>query len=331
MSIDRVATAQQSAFFLSQITQAGAKLDQTNKQIASGVVSDTYAGFGDQTQVLQATLSAQARNSAYTTATSLASTQADLQDTQLSSLSDLATQLTKAVSDAVANNDPTGLMAQVDSIFSQAVSILNSKDANGDYIYAGGRTDTAPVSISSLSQLAAAPSTASIFTNANSKKSVQVADGQTISFGLTASDVGTDLMQSLKDIATFDAGSSGNFDGSTNLSQAQNSFLTSQIAAAGTVETGLTAVTAQNGNVYNQLQAATAQQSTTDTLYSSFIDKLQNTNMADAATQLSLNQTALQAALQVTSTLNQLSLLNYMPVSAAPATLTGCGGQAARA
>ncbi len=313
MSVDRVATAQQSAFFLSQINQAGAKLDQTNKQIASGVVADSYAGFGDQTQVLQATLSAKARNSAYTTATSLATTQADLQDTQLTGLSDLATQLKKAVSDAVANNDPTGLMSQVGSIFSQAVSILNSKDANGDYIYAGGRTDTAPVSVSSLGQLIGAPSTASIFTNADSKKSVQVADGHSISFGVTASDVGTGLMQALKDIATFDAGGSGNFDNASSLSGAQNSFLTSQIAATGTVQSGLTAITAQNGNVYNQLQSATAQQGSADTLYSSFIDKLQNTNMADAATQLSLNQTALQAALQVTATLNQLSLLNYMP------------------
>ena len=37
--------------------------------------------------------------------------------------------------------------------------------------------------------------------------------------------------------------------------------------------------------------------------------------MAQAATQLSLNQTALQAALQVTTTLNRRSLLNYLPVS----------------
>ena len=40
-----------------------------------------------QTQVLQATMSANARNSAYQTATSLAVTQADIQDTQLTSLS----------------------------------------------------------------------------------------------------------------------------------------------------------------------------------------------------------------------------------------------------
>ena len=37
--------------------------------------------------------------------------------------------------------------------------------------------------------------------------------------------------------------------------------------------------------------------------------------MADAATQLSLNQTALQAALAGHRRLNKLSLLNYLPVS----------------
>ena len=68
MSIDRVSTAQQSAFFLSQINQAGAKLDKTNQQIASQKIATTYAGFGGQAQVLQATISASARNDAYTSA-----------------------------------------------------------------------------------------------------------------------------------------------------------------------------------------------------------------------------------------------------------------------
>jgi len=38
MSVDRVATAQQTAYFLSQINQAGAALDKTNQQIASGKI-----------------------------------------------------------------------------------------------------------------------------------------------------------------------------------------------------------------------------------------------------------------------------------------------------
>jgi flagellar hook-associated protein 3 FlgL len=312
MSVDRVATAQQSAYFLSQINQAGAALDTTNAQIASGKVATTYAGFGSQAQVLQATISAQARNDSYSTATTLATTQADLQDTQLTSLSSLATQLSTAVSTAVANNDPTTLMTQVSNIFDQATAILNSKDANGDYIYAGGKTDTAPVTVSSLSALVALPSVSGAFDNGDNKKAVQVADGQTVTYGVTASDVGTGLMQSLKDIATFDAGGSGNFSGSTNLSQAQNTFLSGQITSIGAVSTALNTVTAQNGDVYNQLQNATTQQSSMSTLYSGFVSNIQDTDMATAATQLSLNQTALQAALQVTSTLNKLSLLNYL-------------------
>ncbi|HWY62171.1 MAG TPA: flagellin [Rhizomicrobium sp.] len=314
MSVDRVATAQQTAYFLSQINQAGAALDKTNQQIASGKVSNTYAGFGDQAQFLTATISAKALNDSYSTATTLATTQADIQDTQLTSLSALATQLKTAVSTAVANNDPSTLMSQVQNIFDQATGILNSKDANGDYIYSGGKTGTPPVTVSSLAALVALPAVSGAFANGDNKKSVQVAAGQTVTFGVTASDVATGLMQSLKDIATFDAGGSGNFSGSVNLSQAQNTFLTGEIAPIGTVAGNLNTVTAQNGFAYNQLKNATTQQTDLSTLYSGFISNMQDTNMAQAATQLSLNQTALQAALQVTSSLNHLSLLNFLPV-----------------
>ncbi|MES2254228.1 MAG: flagellin [Pseudomonadota bacterium] len=313
MSVDRIPTAQQSAYFLSQINKTSAALNKTNEQIASQVVSSTYSGFGNQAQVLTASISANARNDAYKAATDLATTQADMQDTHLTSLNTLVTQLKKAVSDAVANNDPTTLMGQVQNIFDQATAILNSKDANGDYLYSGGKTDVAPVTVSSLSSLVALPSISGAFNNGTDKKSVQVADGQTVTFGITASDVGTGLMQALKDIASFDAGASGNLDGSVSLSQAQNDFLTGQITSVGTVAVNLNTTAAQNGYAFNQLESASTQQDSMATLYTGFINNIQKTNMAEAATQLSLNQTALQAVLQVTSGLNQLTLLNYLP------------------
>lgn len=315
MSIDRIGTAQQSQYFLSQIEAATTALNTTQQQIASGDNATTYAGFGTQAQVLQATMSANARNSAYQTATTLAVTQADQQDTQLTSLSSLATQLNTAISTAISTNDPSTLMTQVQSIFSQAVSILNSQDANGAYIYGGGNDATPPVNVSSLSQLASLPSVSSAFTNGNDLKSVQVADGQSITYGVTASGVATGLMQELQNIAQFDQGSSGNFNGSTSLSSAQNSFLTTEMGNVSTVADNLNNATAQNGDNYSALQNAQSQQSTMATLYSGFISNIQDTNMAQAATQLSLDQTQLQAALQVTAGLNKLSLLNYLPVS----------------
>jgi len=313
MSVDRVSTASQTAYFLSQIENAGSALDKTQQQIASGSNATTYAGFGTQAQVLTATISANARNSAYTTATSIASTQVDLQDTQLTSLSSLAQQLNTAISSAVANNDASTLMSQAQNIFDQASAILNSKDANGDYIYSGGKTDTAPVTVSSLSDLAALPSVSSAFSNGDLKKSVQVADGVNVPYGVTASDVGSGLMQALQSLAQFDAGSTGNLNGASSLSSAQNTYLTGAIASTTTVTNNLNAATATNGYVSNRLTDAGTQQTSMNTLYKGFISNIQDTNMADAATQLSLNQTQLQAALQVTAGLNQLSLLNFLP------------------
>jgi flagellar hook-associated protein 3 FlgL len=315
MSVDRIATASQTAYFLSQIESAGSALDKTQEQIASTKVSDTYAGFGTQTQVLTASIAANARNSAYTTATTFAATQVDLQDTQLTSLSSLSAQLQKAISDSVANNDASNLMTQAASIFDQASAILNSKDANGDYIYSGGKTNVAPVTVGSLSALGSLGSVSSAFANGDLKKSVQVGDGQTVSYGITASDIGTGLMQQLQSLAQFDAGATGNLNAANSLTSAQSTYLTNAIASATTVTDNLNAATASNGYVSNRITDAQTQQTSMDTLYKSFISNIQDTNMADAATQLSLNQTQLQAALQVTSGLNQLSLLNYLPVS----------------
>jgi flagellar hook-associated protein 3 FlgL len=315
MSIDRIATAQQSQYFLQQIQAASTALNTTQQQIASGDNATTYAGFGTQTQVLQATMSANARNTAYQTATSLAVTQADMQDTQLTSLSSLTTQLNTAISTAISSNDPSTLMSQVQSVFNQAVSILNSQDANGAYIYGGGNDSTPPVSVNSLSQLASLGSVSSAFTNTNNIKSVQVADGQSISYGVTASGVATGLMQELQKIAQFDQGSTGDFSNSSTVSGAQNTFLTGELTSLTSVASNLNNATAQNGDNYAALQNSQTQQTSMATLYSGFISNIQDTNMAQAATQLSLDQTQLEAALQVTSSLNKLTLLNYMPTS----------------
>jgi flagellar hook-associated protein 3 FlgL len=311
MSIDRVATSAQTAYFLNHIQNAGRALDKTQESIASGKNANTYAGFGDRTQVLTATIAAQSRNTAYANATKFAVTQTDMQDTQLTSLSALAAQLKKAVSDAVNNNDGSTLMAQAQSIFDQAAAILNSKDAQGDYIYSGGRTDVAPMTANSLADLLAAPTAASTFANGSLKKSVQVTDGVTVSYGIAASDIGTGLMQALRSIAAFDSGSS--FAAGPTLSAAQNNFLTGMIGTTTTVATDLHAASAANGYVANRLEDSQTQQASMKTLYKGFVENIQDTNMADAATQLSLNQTQLQAALQVTAGLHQLSLLNFLP------------------
>ncbi|HEV2563268.1 MAG TPA: flagellin [Rhizomicrobium sp.] len=315
MTIERVATNAQSQFMLAQIAQANLNLNQTQQQVATGKVASDYAGMGDKAAMLEAARSAAARADAYQSATQMAVNQADLQNTQLSTLSDLAGQLRQAVTAALANNDASTLMTQAKSIFDQASQILNSKDANGNYLYGGEKDNTPPVSVGSLSDLAALPSASAVFDNGSVPRSVNVGDGQTVQVGLLASDVGGDLMSALKDIANFNDGPTGNF-GKT-LTGAQSDFLGGAIQTATSAAQNLNNVAAANGYMYNRLQDASTQQQATSTLYKGFTSDLEDVDMASAVSKLNQNQVALQAALQVTSRLNQVSLLNYLPAPTA--------------
>src|SRR5580704_2137858 len=178
MSIDRVSTTGQVQSLLAQIQQAQSNLNQTQQQVSSGDVSTTYSGYGDQVGAMEGARAAQAQATSYANATQLAVNQVNLQDTQLTQLSSLSQQLQTAISSALANNDASGLMATAQSVFNSASSILNSTDANGNYIYGGDNDNTPPVNVTSLSQLASLSSPSDAFSNGTQTKSVQIAPGE---------------------------------------------------------------------------------------------------------------------------------------------------------
>ncbi|MGA7673923.1 MAG: flagellin [Rhizomicrobium sp.] len=312
MTVERVATNSQAQYLLSQITKANAALDVTQAQVASGMVSTDYAGIGDKTASLEAARSAAARADAYSTNTQLAVTQTDLQDTQLTTLSSLAEQLKEAISTAAGNGDGTGLMTTAQDIFQQASSILNSTDSNGNYIYAGEQGNTKPFTATSLSDLTTG-TVSSFFQNGTQKASVLVGDGQSVQIGVLASDVGTQLMTALQNLQNADS-PSGSLDAS--LTSTQISDLTDNVLpSAATAYTDLNTATAANGETYTRLQDDVTTQQSMSTLYKGFVSDIEDVDMTTAATNLSQNQVALQAALEVTAKLGQLSLLNYLPTT----------------
>lgn len=310
MTIDRVSTNSQSQLLLSQIQQAEVALDKTQTQVTSGMVSTDYAGIGDQTAMLEATRSAANRVTAYQSATTLALNQSNLQDSQMSSLSDLANQLRQAITTAVGNNDGSTLMTTAQGIFDQVTQILNSKDANGNYLYGGDNNGQPPVTATNLSDLTSMASASDAFQNGTVANSVMVGDGQSVQVGMLASNIGSSLMQTFKDLADFNAGSDGNF--STGLTDAQSSFLSGEIQTATTAATQVNNAAAANGNINSQLTDASTNQQTMSTLFNGFVSNIQDVDMPTAITQLNQDQVALQAALQVTAQLNQVSLLNYL-------------------
>jgi flagellar hook-associated protein 3 FlgL len=313
MSVERVATNSQAQFLLNQIMQAEQRLNLSQQQVASGKLSSDYAGVGDKTSALEAARASAARADAYHANTQAALNQVDLQDNQISQLASAADQLKQAMMTALGDNDATGFMNAVKGIFDQAAQILNAKDANGDYLFGGDKNDQPPFNVTSLAQLAGLSDVSQAFSNGTLKKTVMVGDGQPVEIGVLASDIGTQIMQTLKDIASFDAGPTGGFSGT--LISSQSNFLSQEMPVADDAATGLNLSAAANGDVYKRLTEASDQQTALSTLYKGFVSNLEDADMPTAVSQLNQNQTALQAALQVTSQLGQLSLLNFLPVN----------------
>jgi flagellar hook-associated protein 3 FlgL len=200
-------------------------------------------------------------------------------------------------------------MSQMQGFYNQAVDILNSKDANG-YIYGGDNNQSPPVAVTDLNALAALPSVANAFQNGQIKTSVRIGDSQTVQVGMLASDLGTQLFSLFQQVAQFDAGAGGPFD--TKTTAAQQSFLESTILTATDVAENVNGQSATNGIRYKMVQDTISQLQARSSVYTGFVSSMQDVDIAEALTRLNQNNTALQAAFQVTSNLNKLSLLDFM-------------------
>jgi flagellar hook-associated protein 3 FlgL len=258
---------------------------------------------------MESARAAGARADANTTAAKQASARLDLQDAQLGQLSTLMGQVRETLTKAAADQDATSLMTQMQGYFDQAVEILNSKDANG-YIYAGDRNQTAPVTISKLSDLLTLPTIPQAFANGTVKSSVRIGDGQTVEVGMLASDLGSQLFSLFQQVVQFDAGVNGPFDAKTT--QAQQTFLESTIPTAISVASSVDSAAAANGIRYKMVQDTLDRLQATSTVYKGFVSNLEDVDMPQALAKLNQDQTALQATFQITATLNKLSLLNFL-------------------
>lgn len=308
MSIGRVANLTQSSYMSSQIVKDEATVADLTEQTSTGQKSTSYSGYGNDTIAMESARAVVNRNKAYQTGTTLATTQVELQDDQLSQLSTLADNLKTAVANAVSTGDGSSLSQTCSGIFDQASAILNYKDSNGSYVYGGGNDTTEPFTVSSFTNLATADLSTS-FVNGSSLKSVQVADAQTIQYGLTASSVGSDLMTSLQEISSY---IQTNGDFTSTITTDQSTFLSDELSSVNTAYTSINAISAKNGNTYQELESAADTQSSMVSLYTEFVSDIQDVDMATVATDLSNAQTALQAVVLVTSTLNKVSLLDYL-------------------
>jgi flagellar hook-associated protein 3 FlgL len=219
---------------------------------------------------------------------------------QLSNLVSQAKQVAISATSTTGSSQSAALATEVNGILQQAVSLANSQYGD-QYVFGGTNTGSAPFSIDN--------STGVVTYNGNSNP-IQVktdTSGSSTSVNLTGTDVfsftsGGNTLNVLQEIwglgQAIQKGDSATIQSkSATLDDAFN-HVNNENAVNGATLSGLT----------NQQSAISVIQ----TNQQSTLSSLQDTDLAQAATQLQQAQTAFQAALQVTSILGSLNLASLL-------------------
>jgi flagellar hook-associated protein 3 FlgL len=183
---------------------------------------------------------------------------------------------------------------------------------DGKDLFAGGQIYTQPVTATQLSDLTAGPPIASFFQNDQHQSQAKLDDSTTVTTGILASNLGTNMLTAFQSLEAFHQGASGPLNGP--LTNAQRTFLTNAIATWKGVADAATQVAAQNGLVQQRVDAVKVTVTVQSDTLTGMMADITDADMAKAATDLTSAQTAVQATAQVLQALKSSSLLSLLPV-----------------
>jgi len=222
----------------------------------------------------------------------------DESNNALTSVNSMASQAYQLAVQAANSSTPQtalqGMATQVTQMQQQLVSLANSQGANGEYIFAGQKTQAAPFSVSS---------NALTYSGDTNNINVEVGPGQTMAVNTQAGTMLTNLYNQLEsfknDLSSGNVGALSNVD-ITNLQNSQTAVLQAQGAIGGNLQQ-VTSLTNANTLRTNDLTTQ--------------ISNLTDANVAQVATQYQSAQTVYQAAITMAAQVSTLSLATYLQTS----------------
>jgi len=307
--VTRVSTTGNYASILSNLMAAQLRQFDANERVSSQKNGNDLKDYAKKAETLAAMRVVDRRTQAYQEQNGLIADKLTSQDQALNQVTDSAAQIRQTIADALATDRADTLMTDLNGLFKNAVQGMNTS-YDGKYLFAGGQINTQPVTATSLADLTAGPAIATFFHNDDFKAQAKVDDSTTVTTGVLADDLGTNMMNALKTIETFHEGAGGPFSG--QLTDAQRTFLQNQLAGWDTIRSDLTLTTAQNG--LNQKRVDDVGQSLVarkDTL-TMMMGDITDADMAKAAGDLQAAGLAVQASAQVFLSLQNTSLLNVL-------------------
>lgn len=285
------------------------------RQIEAGITVSTQKNgtslkeYARSAEILTAMRSIESRVSGYLEQNRLVTDKLETQDFALNQLADSVLSTREAIASALASGRSDTLMLELEANFRNGVQAMNTR-YGGKYLFAGGQIDTEPVSAQLLSDLATPAVISSFFKNDDFVTKAKVDDATSVSTGLLADDLGTDILTAYQELQDFNAGVDGPFGGP--LTENQRAFLEGILSDWDQLHSDATDMTARNGMAQSRVESVKTDLTNRKDSLNSMIGEITDADMAEAVTRLEQAQLSVQAAAQVFTTLKESSLLNLL-------------------
>jgi flagellar hook-associated protein 3 FlgL len=230
---------------------------------------------------------------AYRTAVDESRSWLDATDSALDSLNQIVQHVREltlqAANGSTSDAGRQAIKQQIDQLTEEAKSTLNSA-YDGRYIFSGTKTDTPPYSAA----------TGDAYQGDASPVVRQIGPGVSVQINVTGDDVLSGLLPTLRTLSAHLAAND------------TASLSTSDLQAIDAGFDNLTAKRGQVGAITNRVDAAGTRLDDTTDITTAFLSKTQDADLPQALTDLSAQQTALQAALRGGAALIQQSLMDFL-------------------
>jgi len=336
MSTAGISLLSQSNAQSRRLTALGVQLDNLERQVTTGKLYDSYAGFGSKSYKVQ-TLRIDT-NSVQTYRDNASKTSDDLENMSsiMEELSGICTEIEGAMVLTEFSADDIERLSETASQYLDYIEdLLNTVGTDGTYLFSGVNTDqktfisndalnnntnnaitnwlngtiTSDQMINNISSLDTANLGLNPTLDSAANRRVTIDDGTTIEYSITGNLDGIEgLLTSLSTLANLkfpDAGDVGTTDDLEQILKAVSNMVNESASS-------INSATVKLSSNYTMVESVSSRLTTEYTLLKDQSDDLENVDTTQALLNMQLLETQIEAAYQITSMVSQLSLVNYL-------------------
>jgi flagellar hook-associated protein 3 FlgL len=298
----RVATFALSDQMVTGALRTEATMANLQAQEASGLKSQFLADYGADTQQIVNLQVSVTRSQSFVDASTLADNKVQVMYSAVGTMTDLITTLRTQLSAASTGSSTTtaSAISSAQQMLQQMASLMNSQ-YNGEFVFGGARTATAPADLTTFATGAGSLTTpdTSYYQGDGEIASVRVAADQTVSYGVTADNPAFEqIMRVLKFVAN-----------STTLTSTD---ITSALDLASNALDATATVQAKLSNSAAQMESAKSLQTEYQNFAQALGGDLTGVDVAAVTAQLATYQSQLTASFSAISKIQGMNLATFL-------------------